>query len=187
LVCINPTLYRKLIFLEKGVPILYAKLAKALYGTLRAALLFWNNLTKTLKDWGFSLNAYDRCVANKNINGHQCTIVWHVDDLKISHGQEQVVKNIIKQLNTKYGKETPLKTTFEKKHKYLGMTINFEEDGYVTINMKDYVQKILDEIPFEMKGNATTVAATYLFDVNCNCPKLTEDESQFVHYMVAKL
>jgi hypothetical protein len=50
LVCINPTLYRKHIFLEKGVPVLYAKLAKALYGTLRAALLFWNNLTKTLKD-----------------------------------------------------------------------------------------------------------------------------------------
>jgi hypothetical protein len=65
------------------------------------------------------------------------------------------------------------------------MTIDFEEDGYVTINMKDYVQKILDEIPFEMKGNATGPAATYLFDVNCNCPKLTEDVSQFVHYMVA--
>jgi len=59
------------------------------------------------------------------------------------------------------------------------MTIDFEEDGYVTINMKDYVQKILDEIPFGMKGKATTPAATYLFDVNCNCPKLTEDESQF--------
>jgi Reverse transcriptase (RNA-dependent DNA polymerase) len=187
LVYINPTLYRKHIFLEKGVPVLYAKLAKSLYGALRAALLFWNNLTKALKDWGFLLNAYDRCVANKTINGHQCTIVWLVDDLKISHIQEQVVHNIVTQLNNKYGKETPLKTTFGKKHKYLGMTFDFEEDGYVTINMKDYVKKILDKIPFEMKGKATTPAATYLFDVNCNCPKLTEDESQFFHYMVAKL
>jgi len=62
----------------------------------------------------FSLITYDRCVANKNINGHQCTIVWQVDDLKISHVQEQVVNNIIKQLNNKYGKETSLKTTVGK-------------------------------------------------------------------------
>jgi hypothetical protein len=66
------------------------------------------------------------------------------------------------------------------------MTIDFEEDGYVIINMKVYVQKILDEIPFEMKGKATTPAASYLFDINDNCPKLTEYESQFFHYMVAK-
>mmetsp|Transcript_29328 Transcript_29328/g.44391 ORF Transcript_29328/g.44391 Transcript_29328/m.44391 type:complete len:187 (+) Transcript_29328:161-721(+) len=27
----------------------------------------------------------DWCVANKDIKGSQCTIIWHVDDLKISH------------------------------------------------------------------------------------------------------
>jgi len=39
----------------------------------------------TLKEWGFKLNEYDQCMANKTINGKQCTIIWHVDDLKISH------------------------------------------------------------------------------------------------------
>jgi hypothetical protein len=38
-----------------------------------------------------------------------------------------------------------------------------------------------------INGKAPTPTATYLFDVNCNCPKFTEDESTFVHYMVAKL
>jgi hypothetical protein len=61
------------------------KLLKALYGTLQAAMLFWKDLTKNLEEWGFEINPYDWCVANKMIDGKQCTIVWHVDDLKISH------------------------------------------------------------------------------------------------------
>jgi hypothetical protein len=34
--------------------------------------------------------------ANKMIDGKQCTIVWHVDDLKISHVKEKVKTIIIK-------------------------------------------------------------------------------------------
>ena len=64
---------------------LYMKLKKALYGTLQAVQLFWRLLLNTLKEWGFKLNEYDQCMANKTINGKQCTIIWHVDDLKISH------------------------------------------------------------------------------------------------------
>jgi hypothetical protein len=40
LVRINHTLYQKHVFIERGKPVFYAKLAKALYVTLRAALLF---------------------------------------------------------------------------------------------------------------------------------------------------
>lgn len=50
--------------------ILYVLLAKALYGTLRVALLFWRRLTDQLKSWGFILNQYDQCVANKIIKGN---------------------------------------------------------------------------------------------------------------------
>ena len=49
-----------------------------------------------MTDWGFKLNPYDQCVANKIINGSQCTIVWHVDGLKISHMQEEVVNDMVK-------------------------------------------------------------------------------------------
>jgi hypothetical protein len=37
---IEPKLYRKYVLIEKGKPILYVELKKALYGTLRAGLLF---------------------------------------------------------------------------------------------------------------------------------------------------
>ena len=45
---------------------------------------------------GFELNPYDMCVANAMINGKQCTIVWYVDDNKISHVDPNVVTDIIK-------------------------------------------------------------------------------------------
>ena len=81
----DPKLYRKYVVTEGGQQVLYVELIKALYGTLRAALLFWHCLSKELVDWSFSINPYDWCVANKLIQGSQCTIVWHIDDLKISH------------------------------------------------------------------------------------------------------
>ena len=43
---------------------------KALYVTLKAALLFWNLLSGTLQEWGFKVKLYDKCVANQNINNN---------------------------------------------------------------------------------------------------------------------
>jgi len=141
-------------------------------------LLFWRNLTQALAKWGFSINRYEACVANKNINGSQCTIAWHVDDLKISHLDKQVVLDIIAQLNTKYGQLPPLSYTISKKHQYLGMLIDYSEAGCVSINMKEYILRILDEVPAEMRGRATTPAAVYLFNTNIKCAKLTETEAR---------
>ena len=76
-----------------------------MYGTLQASLLFWKNLTATLIDWGFEINPYDWCVANKMVNGKQLTIAWHVDDLKLSHMKANVVTNYINNLNEKNGKD----------------------------------------------------------------------------------
>jgi hypothetical protein len=43
LVKVNPSLYRKFMHFESGQPDSYAKLAKVLYGTMRAALIFWKD------------------------------------------------------------------------------------------------------------------------------------------------
>jgi hypothetical protein len=80
IVQIDPRQYTKYIEKENSKDVIYIILQKALYGTLQAALLFWQNLSTQLKEWGFEINPYDFCVANKMINGKQCTIVWHVDD-----------------------------------------------------------------------------------------------------------
>ena len=53
---------------------LYVRLSKALYGMLRAALLFYKRPRKDLENMGFEFNPYNPCVANMTVNGTQCTV-----------------------------------------------------------------------------------------------------------------
>ena len=58
---------------------------------MKAALLFYIKFVKSLKSIGFELNPYYPCVANKIVDVAQLTVVWHVDDLKVSHVDAGVV------------------------------------------------------------------------------------------------
>ena len=66
--------YKDMVTYENRKPVIYAELKKALYGTLQAALLFWQELSSFLGELGFKPNPYDTCVMNKEIEGAQCTI-----------------------------------------------------------------------------------------------------------------
>ena len=56
---------------------------------------------------GFVLNPYDKCVANKMVNGKQCTVLWYVDDVKVSHVDRSVVENDITNLEQEFGNVNP--------------------------------------------------------------------------------
>ena len=68
---------------SKGKPLLYVKIQKVLYGLLSSALLFYIKLLKCLDTYVFYINP--QYVANQMINNKQMTVVWHLDDLKVSH------------------------------------------------------------------------------------------------------
>ena len=75
-------------------------------------------------------------LANKIINGTQMTVIWHIDDLKISHVDSRQVDKFIEFLKDKYEDTTgKLKISRGKIHKYLGMTINYSVASSVKINM----------------------------------------------------
>jgi hypothetical protein len=115
---------------EHGKDVIYVELQKALYGTLHAALLFWKEMKQFLVDiLGFTLNRYDECVANNVIQGKQCTILWHVDDFKISHISATVIEDIWAKLSERFGKEDPLTINRGKEHEYLGMTFDYTSAG----------------------------------------------------------
>ena len=61
-------------------------------------LLFYNKLVADLEAYGFTIKLYDPCVANKMVNGNQLTVMWHMDDLKISHVDGKVVTGLIEYL-----------------------------------------------------------------------------------------
>jgi hypothetical protein len=98
LVEIDAAMYEPCMTYEGNQKVMYVELLKALYGTVCAARLFWEKMSTTLKDWGFTINAYDPCVANKVVNGKQLTELWHVDDLKVLHMDPDVVTDFVEQM-----------------------------------------------------------------------------------------
>ena len=65
---------------------------------IESALLWYQLFVSVLQDLDFKLNPYDPCVANKIINGNQCTIAWYVDDNMISHKEEEVLEEIVSKI-----------------------------------------------------------------------------------------
>lgn len=95
---------------------------------------------------------------NKIINGKHCTILWHVDDLEISHVDKEVVEKMVERL--------PLTVTSGQVHVYLGMRMDYTKAVKCIISMGGYTQEMLKEAPANMKGLAETAAAKHLFVVN---------------------
>ena len=82
---------------------LYLEIIRALYGCTESALRWYELYLETLHKEGFVINSYDRCVTNKVINGKQCTIVWYVDDNKVSHVDPVVVSEVIDSMKKHFG------------------------------------------------------------------------------------
>ena len=67
------------------------------------------------------MNPYDKCTANKVINGKQCTIQWYVGNNKVKHVSEDVITGDI-DITKKCFRE--LVVSCRKKHTFLVMEIN---------------------------------------------------------------
>jgi hypothetical protein len=62
-------------------------------------------------------------MANKMVNGKQLTVMWHVDDFKISHKEDKVVTNMIDWMHIIYG--DGMKVSRCKVHDYLRKTMDY--------------------------------------------------------------
>jgi hypothetical protein len=140
LIEVSPTTYKDYLILEGDKNTIYLMLKRALYGCIKSALLFWENLSGKLIMRGYELNGYDRCVANKIINNAQITIIWHVDDLKICHACKEVLEQEIKCLESMYG---PLVGSIGSMYTYLGMDMCFEGKR-LKVSMIGYLQEIVE-------------------------------------------
>ena len=118
---VNYEKYNKYVIKEKNKKVLYVRLLKAMYGTLTAPILWYKLFASKLMLEGFQLNPYDLCVANKMVNGSQMTICWYVDDLKVSHVDENKVKKMMSIIEDQFGK---MNIVYGNDQTYLGMDIN---------------------------------------------------------------
>ena len=95
-ICETNEKYKKFITIENGKEFLCKKLLKALYGCMQSAIFWYETFKGCLEALGFKLNKYDLFIANKIIDGNQCTVGLYVDDTKISHVK---TKSSIRSLN----------------------------------------------------------------------------------------
>jgi hypothetical protein len=164
MVKIDPELYGPYLTKSKrGESLLYVKMKKAMYGLLRSALLFYLRLVKDLEECGFELNPYDPCVANKMVDGSQMTVVWHVDDLKISHVKKGAIDEFLAFLKGKYG--DGLVVHEGHVHDYLGVDHDYSEKGVVKMSMIKHIERIFEDFPDKIGKAAATPAADHLFQV----------------------
>jgi hypothetical protein len=184
IMCTVNAKYVPFVVTENGKKVLYLQLLKALYGCVRSALLWYELFSGTLKEMGFELNPYDPCIANKDIEGSQCTIAWYVDDNKISHAKESVVTEVISKIEERFGKMTVTRGT---EHVFLGMDIRFIGDGTLTIGMKGYVEDAIAEFGEDVSRSATTPAGRGIFEVDNDAVLLEKDKADLYHKVVAKL
>ena len=136
---------------------------------------------------GYQRNEYYWCVMNNIIDSKQCIILWHVDDLKTSHFDPAVVSRVLADIDAEYGKIEKMTITRGKVHKYLGVAIYYSFPGKLIFSMIDYIGKMIDDIPEDMKGESATPDAHHLFDIAEHATKLSQADADLFHHFVAQL
>ena len=70
-----PEVYEEFVEIIKNKKVLYLECINIIYGTIKTVLLFYNKFRKNIESQDFEINLYDRCVANKIVNGNQMTVL----------------------------------------------------------------------------------------------------------------
>jgi hypothetical protein len=67
------------------------------------------------------------------------------------------------------------------------MTLDCSESGYVNLDVRACIKKLLEEMPKDMDGTATSPAADHLLKIVDGVTMFDEATSEFFHATVAKL
>jgi Reverse transcriptase (RNA-dependent DNA polymerase) len=193
---IAPEVYGKYVHTDKkGNKVLIAECMNAIYGTMIAGLLYYVKFCGTLKRLDFEPNPYEPCVYNKEVNGKQQTILFHVDDCKASHVDAKVNDELEANLRAEYEQimedgSGAMKVHRGHKHEYLGMTLDYSKKGVCQITMPKFLTEALAEYKRAMPisvGTKPTAGPKDLFIVDQECPKLGDRRKRLFHSLVAKL
>ena len=90
-------------------------------------------------------NEYDMCTFNKMVNGEQITVQFHVDNLKVFHKEESILKEFLGDLRSEFGQEDELPEITGLVHEYFGITIDYSIAGKVVFTMFDYLEDLIVE------------------------------------------
>ena len=89
----------------------------------------------------------------------QLTLMFHIDDVIMTHVFNNVVTDHIKLLDEKHGRNDPLSVTRRKSHEYLGMTLDFRKEGSVSFTQHDAIKTFWSSLPDDVRGKHKSVPA----------------------------
>ena len=93
-------------------------------------------------------------------------IAWHVDD------------------HVEYDKVGEMTGRRGNKLDYLGMTLNFSEDGKFNFDMEEYLAKTLSRLSEDTSGVATTPTADHTFKKCDSATRLNKERSELFHCVI---
>jgi hypothetical protein len=76
-----------------------------------------------------------------------------------------------------------------RKHDYLGVDMEFNEDGMLDVSIFKYLQDVIDVFSEVIRGRAATLAAAHLFEIRDEkeARALKEEQVLAFHHTVAQL
>ena len=109
-----------------------------------------------------------------------------MDDAKISHVDSTVVGWVIQKIEQKFGKMT---VTRGSKHTFVGVDIEFMNNGTVKLSMDEFVDECISIYEGKVKDKAATPAKGDLFneDTGDEATPLESEKADRFHHTTAKL
>ncbi len=160
--------------------ILYTRMMKAMYGCVQASRLWYEHLTKVLKEAGYKAVGMDECVWRR-VNGKETyVIVVYVDDLLIFATKKEIAN--LKEVFIKNFQWITMEVS--DKVSYLGMQIN-RWDNQVEVGMDFFVTKLLT--PYTTVPIRQTPGTRTVYQVDMQSEKLKETERRIFHTETVKL
>jgi hypothetical protein len=108
--------------------------------------------------------------------------------LKSSHVDSKVNDNFTEWCEATYGSDDlgHVKVVRGKIHDYLAMILDFTEDGALKIDMRYYIEGMLEAFPYAIGTKKTTPWTEKLLKVQKDAKKLKEERRSIFHTFVMK-
>ena len=115
------------------------ELIKPVYGLVDAPKLWWDSLTKTLRQLGMIQSGLDSCIFySRTPSGElQGIVAFHVDDLLIG-GTKEFFEKQFTQLKHKY----PFKHVKQGEGEFLGKVLEQRDDSSIVVQQKEYADTL---------------------------------------------
>ena len=117
----------------------------------------------------------------------QLTIMFHIDDLLISHDSSGIVTEYTKRLDAACGTQDQLADTRGKKHECLSMTMDFDVEDGVALTQCHYVKKLRNDVPADVKQQRRNAPASEdIFKLDQKSPLLNAEKKDERHKITTR-